>query len=211
MPRITPFENHVVQYEEWFANNPWVFKAELNAVKTLLPRGGFGIEIGVGTGRFASRLGIAIGLEPSRRMRSLAAKRGIQILSGVAEDLPLRSAVFDFVLMVTTVCFLDNPYQAFREAHRILKKNGCFLVAFVDRSSPLGQLYETNKERSVFYRDATFYSTNEIMEIMEHAGFSRFTFRQTIFQGLAETSADEPALLGYGKGSFVVLRGENCQ
>ena len=208
MPLITPFENHVAQYEEWFVNNPWVFKAELKAVKASLPQGDFGIEIGVGTGRFASRLGIAIGLEPSPRMRSLAAERGIEVLSGVAEDLPLRSAVFDFALMVTTICFLDNPYQAIREVHRILKKNGSFIVAYVDRSSPLGRLYETNKERSVFYRAATFYTTDEIMEIMKHAGFSRFTFRQTIFQGLAETSADEPVLPGYGKGSFVVLRGE---
>lgn len=208
MPRITPFENHLALYEAWFVNNPLVFKAELNAVKSLLPAGDFGIEIGVGTGRFASRLGIAFGLEPSACMRSMAAKRGIQVLSGVAEELPLQSAIFDFVLMVTTVCFLDNPYQAFREAHRILKKNGCLLVAFVDRTSPLGKLYETSKQRSDFYREATFYSANEIVEIMEPTGFSRFTFQQTLFHGLAETSADEPVLPGYGKGSFVVLRGE---
>jgi SAM-dependent methyltransferase len=208
MPRITPFENHVTQYEEWFENNPLVFKAELNAVRALLPREDSGIEIGVGTGRFASPLGIAIGLEPSSRMRSVAAQRGIQVVSGVAEDLPLRSGIFGFVLMVTTVCFLDNPYQSFREVHRILKKNGHFLVAFVDRTSPLGQFYEANKGKSVFYREATFYSTNEVMEIMEYAGFSRFTSRQTIFRDLAEISVDEPVLPGHGKGSFVVLRGE---
>jgi SAM-dependent methyltransferase len=208
MPRITPFENHVMQYEEWFTNNPLVFKAELNALQTLLPQGDFGIEIGVGTGRFASRLGINLGLEPSPRMRSAAVQRGIQVVSGVAEDLPLQSAVFDFVLMVTTVCFLDDPYQSFREVYRILKKGGCFLVAFVDRFSPLGQLYDSNKGKSVFYRAATFYSTNEVLEMMEQAGFSRFTCRQTLFQGLAETSADEPVLPGHGKGSFVVLRGE---
>jgi len=208
MPRIAPFENHVTQYEAWFANNPLVFEAELNAVQSLLPPGDFGIEIGVGTGRFASRLGITLGLEPSPRMRSVAARRGVQVLSGVAEDLPLQSNLFDFALMVTTVCFLDNPYKAFRETHRILNKDGCFLVAFVDRNSPLGQLYEANKEENVFYRDATFYATNEIIEIMERTGFSRFTCRQTLFHGLAETSVDEPVLPGYGKGSFVVLRGE---
>ena len=208
MPRITPFENHVSQYETWFANNPLVYQAELNAVQSLLPPGDIGIEIGVGTGRFAARLGIAFGLEPSPRMRSVAAQRGIQLLSGVAEDLPLQSDFFDFALMVTTVCFLDNPYKAFREVHRILKKDGCFLVAFVDRNSPLGQLYEANKEENVFYRDATFYATKEIIEIMELSGFSRFTCQQTLFHGLAETSLDEPVLPGYGKGSFVVLRGE---
>jgi SAM-dependent methyltransferase len=207
MPRITPFENHASQYEAWFANNPLVYQAELNAVHSLLPPAGFGIEIGAGTGRFASRLGVTIGLEPSPRMRAVATQRGIKVLSGVAEKLPLRSAIFDFALMVTTVCFLDNPHQAFREVYRILKKDGCFLVAFVDRKSPLGQLYEANKGKSVFYRDATFYSTDEVLEMMEYTGFSRLTCQQTIFHGLAETRPDEPVLPGYGKGSFVVLRG----
>jgi len=208
MPRITSFENHVKQYEEWFVNNPLVYQAELNAVQSLLPPGDCGIEIGVGTGRFASRLGVTIGLEPSPRMGAVAAQRGIQILSGTAEDLPLQSDFFDFVLMVTTVCFLDNPHQAFREVHRILKKDGCVLVAFVDSRSPLGLLYKVNKDKNVFYRDATFYSTDEIMGMMKFAGFSRFTCKQTLFHGLAETSIDEPVLPGYGKGSFVVLRGE---
>ena len=208
MAQMSPFEENTRQYEEWFSQNPWVYQAELNAVKALLPTEGCGIEIGVGSGRFASRIGITIGLEPSSRMRTLARARGIQVLSGVAENLPIKTAAFGYVLMVTTVCFLDDPYLAFREVFRILKKNGCFLVAFVDRTSPVGRLYEAKKEKSVFYRDATFYSVAEVIKLMEFAGFSDFKFRQTVFQGLTETTADEPVLEGHGRGSFVVLRGE---
>ena len=208
MARISPFENHVTQYDAWFVNHPLVFQAELKAVQSLLPPGDVGIEIGVGTGRFAAKLGVTLGLEPSPRMRAVAAQRGIQVLSGIAECLPLQSAFFDFVLMVTTVCFLDNPSQAFLEVHRILKKDGCFLVAFVDRKSPLGRFYEANRGKSAFYRDATFYSTTEILAMMDHAGFSRFACQQTLFHGLAEISGDEPVLPGHGQGSFVVVRGE---
>lgn len=208
MTRTSPFDDNTKQYEEWFSKNPWAYQAELHAVKALLPTEGCGIEIGVGTGRFASRLGIAIGLEPSKRMRTLARARGIQALSGVAENLPIKSAAFDFVLMVTTICFLSDPYLAFLEIHRILKEKGALIVAFVDRTSPVGRLYESKKANSIFYRDATFYSAVEVMELMELAGFSRFKFRQTVFQGITETTADEPILEGHGKGSFVVLRGE---
>jgi SAM-dependent methyltransferase len=208
MTRTSPFDDKTTEYEAWFDNNPWVYQAELQAVKTLLPTEGSGIEIGVGTGRFASRLGITIGLEPSKRMRSLARGRGIRILSGVAENLPVKNAAFDYALLVTTICFLSDPYRALQEIHRILKANGALIVAFVDRTSPVGRLYEAKKDNSVFYRDATFYSTADIVDMMELAGFTRFNFRQTLFHGLTETTADEPVLEGHGKGSFVVLRGE---
>ena len=208
MTRTSPFDDKTTEYEAWFDNNPWVYQAELQAVKTLLPTEGSGIEIGVGTGRFASRLGITIGLEPSKRMRSLARGRGIRILSGVAENLPIKNAAFDYALLVTTICFLSDPYRALQEIHRILKANGALIVAFVDRTSPVGRLYEAKKDNSIFYRDASFYSAAEVMDLMKLAGFTRFNFRQTLFQGLTETAADEPVLEGYGKGSFVVLRGE---
>jgi SAM-dependent methyltransferase len=208
MARTSSFDENTKQYEEWFSNNPWVYQAELHAVKALLPTGGCGIEIGVGTGRFASRLGITLGLEPSGRMRTLARARGIEVLSGVAENLPIKNDSFDFVLLVTTICFLNDPYQALLEIHRILKANGALIVAFVDRTSPVGRLYEAKKDKSIFYRDAIFYSAEEVMELMELAGFYRFKFRQALVQELTETTADEPVLPGHGKGSFVVLRGE---
>jgi hypothetical protein len=88
MPKISPFEKYAEQYEDWFEKNRWVYEAELRAVKAMLPPGGHGVEIGVGTGRFAEPLGIKIGVEPSKRMREIAQKRGIKVLDGVAEKLP---------------------------------------------------------------------------------------------------------------------------
>jgi len=208
MPKISPFEKHVEQYEEWFAKNRWVYEAELRAVKDMIPSAGHGVEIGVGTGRFAEPLGIKIGVEPSKRMREIAQKRGIQVLDGVAEELPFDDSRFDFVLMVTTVCFVDDITKALMEAHRVLSHRGFFIIGFVDRSSIMGQAYLSRQSENVFYKDATFFSVGELVDIMDQAGFVDLTFNQTIFKTLSDITRDEPVKTGAGEGSFVVILGK---
>ena len=211
MPKISPFEKYAEKYDEWFIENRWVYEAELRAVKAMLPAGGHGVEIGVGTGRFAESLGIKTGVEPSKRMKKIAQRRGIKVLDGVAEKLPFDDGQFDFVLMVTTVCFVDDINMALLEAHRVLCPGGVLVVGFVDRNSMVGQIYLDRKNESVFYKDATFFSVNELVEIMELTGFIDLTFNQTIFKGLTETMRDEPVKPGHGEGSFLVVRGTKEQ
>jgi len=87
-------------------------------------------------------------------------KMGIEI--GVAEAIPFGDSTFDFALMVTTICFVDDLEASFKEAHRILKHNGCLTVGFIDRDSAIGRLDQQHKEDNVFYRVATFYSVPEL-------------------------------------------------
>ena len=211
MPKISPFDKHADQYEEWFEKNRWVYEAELRAVKELIPTGKHGVEVGVGTGRFAEPLGIKVGVEPSKSMREFAQKRGLQVLDGVAEQVPFDDSRFDFVLMVTTVCFVDDIRKALQEAHRILSHDGYLIIGFVDRNSRVGQVYLKRKEKNVFYKDATFFSVDELSEIMTQVGFTDLVFKQTIFGKLSETTRDEPVTPGYGEGSFVVIRGRKTQ
>jgi len=208
MSKTGPFEKHPAQYEAWFKKYPAVYHAELRAVQDLLPENGCGLEVGVGTGRFAAPLGIKLGVEPSATMAETAMQKEIQVAGGVAEALPLKSAQLDFILMVTTVCFLDDLGQAFQEAWRVLKNQGLFLVGLVDRLSPLGQNYLVHKNKSVFYREALFYSVNEILQALEQNGFRDFRFRQTIFQDLPDITSAEPITFGHGRGSFVVISGQ---
>jgi SAM-dependent methyltransferase len=211
MPKILPFQRYTGQYEDWFSDHRWVYEAELRAVKALLPGSDRGLEVGVGTGRFAKPLGIKTGLEPSVRMREIARRRGIKVLAGVAENLPFGDGEFDLVLMVTTVCFLDDIHQAFQEAHRVLANDGFFIAGIVDRNSPIGQQYLKHQNESVFYKLATFFSVDEVVKIMRQSGFIDFRFRQTIFRSLSVTDDKEPVKLGYGEGSFVVVRGRKEQ
>ena len=207
MPKISPFEKYADRYEEWFEKNRWVYEAELRAVKAMIPARGRGLEIGVGTGRFAKPLGIRNAVEPSKRMRDFAQKRGIRTLNGVAEELPFEDSAFDFVLMVTTVCFLDDIGKALIEAHRVLCDGGVLIIGFVDRNSQMGKIYLKRQQENVFYKDATFLSVDELIEQMNQAGFRKLTFNQTIFGTLAETAEDEAVKPGHGEGSFVVIRG----
>ncbi len=206
MPKITPFESHPNRYEEWFVRNAAAYQSELEAVKEVLPPSGDGIEIGVGTGRFAVPLGVRIGIEPSPAMGKIAASRGIEVLRGIAERLPIADASFDFALMVTTICFVDDVEASFREAARILKPQGVIIVGFVDKNSPLGRKYQQRKDESLFYREATFYSVEEVVAALRKAGFGEFAFTQTLFKEPEEIAQPESVHSGYGKGAFVVIR-----
>ena len=206
MIRTKPFEEYPFLYEDWFERNKFVYESELLAIRNQLPEKGKGLEIGVGSGRFAAPLGIKIGVEPASTMRKIAQTREIDVIGGVGEALPFDELQFDFALMVTTICFLDNVEAALKEAYRVTKLNGSLIIGFVDKQSPLGKIYLKHRNESVFYRMATFYSVDEVLWHLERARFSDFCFTQTIFRNLNEISDIEPIKNGYGEGSFVVVR-----
>ncbi|MCK4366517.1 MAG: class I SAM-dependent methyltransferase, partial [Thermoplasmata archaeon] len=158
-------------------------------------------------GRFAEPLGIKVGVDPSAKMGEVARRRGIEIIAGVAEDLPIRDSRFDTVLLVTTVCFLDDVDKALKEAYRVLKPGGATVIGLVDKNSPLGKSYQQRKDENVFYRVAAFLSVEEVVQALERAGFKGLAFAQTIFNDLAEIRDIEPVREGYSEGSFVVVKG----
>jgi SAM-dependent methyltransferase len=208
MPKTQPFEAYATDYDAWFDRHRWAYLSELEAVRRLLPGSGKGIEIGVGSGRFAGPLGIPIGVDPSERMRELARACGVEVLDAVAERLPFADSCFDYALMVTTICYLDDADAALREVFRVLKPAGAFVAGFVDGNSHLARQYRTKKKRSRFYRSATFYSVAEVVKIARRAGFDRFSFVQTLFGDLSSMAAPDPVEPGYGRGAFVALKAE---
>ena len=206
MAKIEPFERYPYQYEDWFERNKFVYESELRAISKQLPESKKGIEIGVGSGRFAAPLGIKIGVEPSNEMGKLAQKRGIEVINGMAESLPFDDSQFDFALMTTTICFVDDMVASFQEAYRVLKPGGFLIIGFIEKESPIGRLYQKHKGESMFYGIATFYTVDEVVSNLKKVGFKNFNFTQTIFHNLAEIRDIEPIKEGYGEGSFVVVR-----
>ena len=204
MPKTEPFDKHSDAYDEWFKKNIVLYEAELEAIRQLIPPpGAEGMEVGVGSGKFAAPLGIKIGVEPSEKMAIKAKMLGINVYPGVAEELPFSDGRFDYLLMVTTICFVDDVIKSFKEAFRVLKPSGCIIVGFVDKESELGRKYADKKEESKFYKDAAFFSTQEVLNYLNKAGFEIAKIRQTLIPGeLPETILDD-----FGRGAFVVIKG----
>jgi len=177
MAKIENFEKYHKEYEAWFEKNEELYEDELNSIKRLVASAKNGLEIGVGSGRFALPLGIKVGLEPSSSMANIAKQKGIKVYKGVAESLPFEDETFDFAIMVTTVCFVDDMTNSFKEAYRVIKRGGFFIVGYVDRDSKLGKEYAKRKEKSKFYSNATFYTTDEVKDALKEAGFKDFEIK----------------------------------
>ena len=205
MAKINAFENYYKEYDNWFDLHQDLYSLELKVISQFIPENKNGVEIGVGTGRFAVPLKIQIGVEPSQKMAEQAKKQGIEIYSGTAESLPFLDNTFDLALMVTTVCFVDDVLKSFREVNRVLKTGGIFVIGFVDKESSLGKKYQIKKGESKFYKDAVFYTTDEILAFLNETNFCNFNIKQALFTDngvINKTKIEE----GYGQGSFIAIQ-----
>lgn len=210
MPVVQIFEQHAAEYDEWFDAHGAVYQAELTALRKCIPAAASGLEVGVGTGRFAIPLGIMFGIDPSHRMLQLARRHGLRVCQAVGEQLPFRDGQFDVVLLVTVICFVDDVPTLLRELRRVLKSGGHLIIGFINRNSELGRLYESRKETSAFYRDARFYSVEEVAHWVQEAGFCSLRFCETLFGDATQLGPRSSEVRdGYTNGAFVVLDAQN--
>lgn len=200
------FDKNWERYDAWFEKHKNIYSSELKALQKALPKG-VGLEIGVGSGRFAQPLGVKIGIDPSINMLRLAKERGIQVTLGVGENLPFKDNTFDFVLIVVTLCFVEEPEKVLYEAVRVLKNGGRLIAGEINKDSPWGRFYEAKREKSEFYRAANFYSGNEIIEMFGKAGIRYLELYQTLLQSLTLPEMQEKPEKGLDKGGFVVIVG----
>lgn len=205
MSRAAPFEEHHERYDAWFDRHEPAYISELLALRPFVPWEGRGLEIGVGSGRFAAPLGVQVGLDPAPAMLAHAAGRGVEVVEGVAEYLPFADSSFDHALLVTTLCFLDSPAEALCEARRVLRPGGRLVIGFIDRESSLGQGYVQRQAESVFYREATFHSADEVERLLLGNGFGIDAWGQTLAHPPAEMCEIDPLLPGRGQCPFVVV------
>lgn len=201
------FGRYAARYDRWFEENPELYHAELQLLRHFL-RDGRGLEVGVGSGRFASELSIRYGLDPSLEMLEYARRRSICVILGVGEALPFASQSFAVTLMTTTVCFLDDIRQAFDELFRVLQLGGRTVIGLIDGNSWLGQYYRDKAEGNVLYREARFHGPGEVADQLCEAGFRKIQFSQTLFQMDESGSIGSDIKKGYGQGGYVVVCAE---
>jgi len=208
MTERNPFNTHFSEYDAWFDAFPNIYHSELRAIEALLPPPGDWVEVGVGSARFASQLGIPIGIEPSDKMASLARQRGIKLIEGRVEALPLGDASVDAVFLITVLCFVRELERALREVVRVLRPGGHAIVASVPRDSAVGQIYDNAGPEDLFFHQAFLRSTREMIDGMEAAGFTIDRTLQTLL-GPPDRANDrvQKPQDGHDRGSFVVIRG----
>jgi len=158
------FDENFLKYDSWYDKHEREYHEQLEFIRERLPSGK-GVEIGVGTGRFASRLGISVGVDASEKMLSLAASRGIFPIMAYADRLPFISGYFDFSIFIVTICFLDDPIASLKEAGRISNEViSVILEAGTEYTNKLQQ------EKKGFYAYAKFYSEADMIKMYTIAG-----------------------------------------
>lgn len=225
---ITPlspsaFEKEAEDFDVWFEKNRIIFESELLAEKHFLINPENAVSIGVGSGLFASRLGIKYGVEPAKGMADQARKRGIEVKIGSAEAIPFPDKKFDTVLLSTVLSYVKDAQKAVNEACRILRPGGHIVVSFLTREGSYAMMYDLAYVRGKhdplispkhpypvkFIRGTHWHSTEEITALLKEAGFVDLKFVQTLTKHPKYTDEEiEKPQEGYTKGDFVVVRGQ---
>lgn len=179
------FNSRAIEYDRWYDEHRLVYLSELKAVEKFECKRG--VEIGVGTGRFARGGAILVGVDPSINMLKLAPKN-VHLIQGVGEALPLRSKAFDCAFIIVTLCFVDDPIQVLRESIRVSEK---VITCIIPRRSPWGRRYESlGKRGHAIYSKAKFYSVKNVIDIASEIGLRPAK--------IIATMSREP-----GKGEFI--------
>ncbi len=182
---MNPFESLAEKYDRWY-EAPFggsAYRLEVKCLESLMGNFNRGLEIGVGTGRFASALGVEFGVDPSYEMLTLAKARGVRCVQGVGESLPFKEKSFDLTLIVVSICFVKDPFRVLKECRRVLRDNGRLIMGFIPRESRWADFYlQKAQEGHPIYRHAKFYPFDRVKEWINRAGFNLERVKSTLLE-----------------------------
>jgi len=200
------FDRYAWKYDSWYSRHKEIFECELKAVKAL-KLSGLGLDVGVGTGIFTVEIGVRVGVDPAINMLRIAKNRDVNVVQAVGENLPFRTGIFDYVVMIVTLCFLDDPECVLRETWRVIRENGFLAVCIVPKDSSWGKLYiEKAKQGHIFYRYAHFYTVEEMRKMLKKYNFKVVECKATLsYRPCDRPRVEEPVSGFVGKG-FVCVK-----
>ncbi|WP_457573168.1 class I SAM-dependent methyltransferase [Desulfolithobacter sp.] len=182
-PAATVFHERAREYDSWFEDS-LLFDIELAAVRRALdgcpaPR----LEIGCGPGRFARALDVQFGIDPAEAALHLASRRGILTAAGIGEQLPVRSASMATVLVLFTLCFVQDRQQVLSECYRVLRPGGRLVLGIIPAGSPWGKLLaDKGAQGHPYYQYARFLELDEVDTLLRDTGFTPAGTISTLFQ-----------------------------
>jgi ubiquinone/menaquinone biosynthesis C-methylase UbiE len=219
------FDEWPEQYDRWFTTpmGARVRKYEAELILDLL-RPGHGetiLDAGCGTGVFTLDLlasgehviGLDISLPMLRRSREKARGEPLQIVSGDMLHLPFPENVFDRVVSVTALEFIEDGQGAVRELFRVTKRGGSIVVATLNSLGPWAsqRTAEAQKKKTIFTK-AIFRSPDEVRSLAPVEGVIRTAIHFQREDDPSNASEIERAgqEKGLNTGAFVAARWEKA-
>lgn len=183
-------------YEEWYSTKRGflVLKTETRGIDYFLPKHGLGIEIGAGTGIFSKLLTTKnrsiVCLDPSIRMLRHAKNKGLQTILGLAENPPIKDNCMDFVLIIASLEFINEPVKAFSSISSILKRDGVLIVLIINKNGYWVRYYKSLGDKAPLLSKANFFSFSEITNLLRRGGFEILDALATLVRYPDEISSE---------------------
>ena len=124
----------VIRAQSARESGQWWFRGRADVVCGLLPPGDFSrtvLDIGCGWGGLTERLrpyGKVSGVEPSAAAREEAGRRGVAVLAGSAERLPVADGSVHLAVATDVIEHLEDDVAALSEIARVLRPDGQALI-----------------------------------------------------------------------------------
>ena len=150
----------------------------------------------------------AVGIDLSEKLLADARSElpEAELVLGRAEDLPFESNRFDCVFAECTLSLMDSTDEVLRQAHRVLKPNGWFIISDVYAKNP--QALSELRESAVNSCMRGMHELPVLEGKLREAGFS-----VTLTEDYSEFLKELVVKIGFSYGSmssFWNLSTENC-
>ena len=107
------------------------------------------------------------GIDVAREANAAALEAGrLELHEGDAGDLPWEDATFDAVSNLNTIHVMEDPLPLLREAHRVLKPGGRFLLVTQSPEALEGPMWGLMRSMLVLHSD------DELASMLRDVGFS---------------------------------------
>lgn len=151
----------------WFLAKRLYVKSVLSTVKTKINKI---LDIGSGTGgmtKYLNNFGKVTGLEQSRLAIKFAAKRGLNIVSGSANNLPFKQGSFNLITLFDVLYHkkIKSEKIVLLQIHKLLKNKGFLLI-----TDSAFDFLQGGHDKATHGRKR--YSLQELKKIVSSSGFN---------------------------------------
>lgn len=173
------FDDWPEKYDRWFqtpiGSLVKVYESDLILEMLAPQQGDLILDAGCGTGIFsldvlaagASIAGLELSLPMLHRARKKSGGRPLHLLQGDMLELPFADGVFDKVLSVTAIEFIDKAARAVRELFRVARPGGRVVVATLNRLSPWAKRRQAAGETGhSLFKQVRFRSPAELQALV---------------------------------------------